>query len=272
MTRSIGASVLAPRQEFGHPFGVEDRLHEDLQLHRALRVEREGRREVALRVGVDQVGRAADAELPQPTETRQLRIADVHAENGLVDPVDEALWRDAGLQQQLDQVAVGECLDVGDTFFCESGAVVDVDALEVGQRFRFIDPRRPQRQLFGDELEHRVGDDAGEEREAEHDCLVAERGDRHERREYDDDEDAGRDLVVGLGPEVAAQVAAQDGIDAEEVRTEEPEGDDATFRFEQPDERPAHEHVAGPAVVDGIEVQESEQPAEGDDERRHHDR
>ena len=60
--------------------------------------------------------------------------ADAEVEDRLVGPVDELGGRDAGAAHQVDDVGVGERLDVVDALLGEPGAVVEVDALELGQR------------------------------------------------------------------------------------------------------------------------------------------
>ena len=65
--------------------------------------------------------------------------ADPEVQDRLVGPVDELSGGDPGAAHELDDVGVGELLDVVDALLGQSGAVVEVDPLEVGQRRRFVE-------------------------------------------------------------------------------------------------------------------------------------
>ena len=65
--------------------------------------------------------------------------ADAEVEDGLVGPVDELGGRDARAAHQVDEVGVGQRLDVVDALLGEPRAVVEVDALELSQRCRLVE-------------------------------------------------------------------------------------------------------------------------------------
>ena len=209
---------------------------DDLRFRRP--VERSGRLRRAVEQDVVEVGRRADAVAPQARPL--VLVCDADVEEGLVDPVDDPVDRDARVEHQVDDVRRGEVLHVLDADLEQPRLVPDVEPVEVAElvlRLERVDDQadRLADQRLLEELPAHRGEDTDHERDREErgvgdvEVLVEEGNDGPHEQDHDDE--AHRRVDVRRRLQVVLEVAAHEHLEDVEVGAEEAEGEGLRWRI-----------------------------------------
>ena len=191
---------------------------------------RERLRDRLVSESIVEISCSADAVAAQQLPRRL--VDDAEIEEGLVDPVDNPVERDARVQHQIDDVGGSEVLHVLDPDLEQPRLVPDVESVEVPQLvLRFERVHDKTKRLANEELlkhlpAHRR-EDTDDERERGA-CRLARRV-RQQRVDHpddqDDDDDSHRRVDVRRRFEIVLEVAANEHLEDVEVGAEECEGE-----------------------------------------------